>query len=51
MVEDCGGDNSWQIIQALAQQDARVKGIQISRVFSSNRELKCTLTYFLPLKM
>src|SRR5690606_14212576 len=27
MVEDCGGDRSWQIITELAKKDSRVKGI------------------------
>ena len=31
MVEDCGGDRSWEIIRELAQKDPRVKGIQFSR--------------------
>ena len=25
-VEDCGGDNSWEVIQALASEDERVRG-------------------------
>jgi dolichol-phosphate mannosyltransferase len=36
MVEDCGGDRSWQIIQAIARRDARVKGIQFSRNFGQH---------------
>lgn len=36
MVEDCGGDRSWEIIQALARRDARVKGIQFSRNFGQH---------------
>src|SRR5882672_9319050 len=36
MVEDCGGDRSWDIIQALARRDARVKGIQFSRNFGQH---------------
>ena len=36
MVEDCGGDNSWQIIAQLAQTDARVKGYQFSRNFGQH---------------
>lgn len=36
MIEDCGGDNSWTIIQELAQQDFRVKGIQFSRNFGQH---------------
>lgn len=36
LVEDCGGDRSWEIIQRLAGQDGRVKGIQFSRNFGQH---------------
>jgi len=36
LVEDCGGDHSWEIIQELAKQDPRVKGIQFSRNFGQH---------------
>lgn len=36
LVEDCGGDRSWEIIERLARQDARVKGIQFSRNFGQH---------------
>jgi len=36
MVEDCGGDRSWDIIRDLARRDARVKGIQFSRNFGQH---------------
>lgn len=36
LVEDCGGDRSWEIIVELAQQDRRVKGIQFSRNFGQH---------------
>ena len=36
LVEDCGGDKSWQIIQRLAASDARVRGIQFSRNFGQH---------------
>jgi len=36
LVEDCGGDRSWEIIVELAQLDARVKGIQFSRNFGQH---------------
>ncbi len=36
MVEDCGGDRSWEIIMELARKDARVKGIQFSRNFGQH---------------
>ena len=36
LVEDCGGDRSWAIINELAQVDTRVKGIQFSRNFGQH---------------
>ena len=36
MVEDCGGDNSWQVIERLAQADLHVHGIQFSRNFGQH---------------
>jgi glycosyltransferase involved in cell wall biosynthesis len=36
MVEDCGGDRSWDIIRALAARDPRVKGLQFSRNFGQH---------------
>ena len=40
-VEDCGGDESWQIISELAVQDARVRGIRLSRNFGQHNALLC----------
>ena len=40
-VEDCGGDESWQVIQQLAQQDSRVHGIQLSRNFGQHAATIC----------
>lgn len=36
LVEDCGGDSSWQVIERLASSDARVRGIQFSRNFGQH---------------
>ncbi|MDO8811658.1 MAG: glycosyltransferase family 2 protein [Gallionella sp.] len=36
LVEDYGGDRSWEIIGHLSRQDARVKGIQFSRNFGQH---------------
>ncbi len=36
LVEDCGGDSSWQIIERLAAADSRVRGIQFSRNFGQH---------------
>jgi len=36
LVEDCGGDNSWTLIEQLACRDPRVHGIQFSRNFGQH---------------
>ncbi len=36
LIEDCGTDNSWKLIQELALIDCRVKGIQFSRNFGQH---------------
>lgn len=36
LVEDCGPDRSWAVIQALAQRDPRVVGIRLSRNFGQH---------------
>jgi glycosyltransferase involved in cell wall biosynthesis len=36
LVEDCSGDNSWQVIERLAAADPRVRGIQFSRNFGQH---------------
>ena len=36
LVEDCGGDNSWHIIERLVDADHRVRGIQFSRNFGQH---------------
>ncbi len=36
LVEDCGGDSSWQVIERLAAADSRVHGIQFSRNFGQH---------------
>jgi len=41
LVEDCGGDNSWQVIEALARQDVRVRGIQLARNYGQHNALLC----------
>ena len=45
LVEDCGGDRSWDIIQELAQGDPRVKGIQFSRNFGQHYGITAGLDY------
>jgi glycosyltransferase involved in cell wall biosynthesis len=41
MVEDCGGDRSWDIIVELSSKDPRVRGIQLSRNFGQHNALLC----------
>lgn len=41
LVEDCGGDRSWEVIQELARTDRRVRGIQLSRNFGQHNALLC----------
>ena len=36
LIEDCGGDNSWGVIERLAAADSRVHGIQFSRNFGQH---------------
>ena len=36
LIEDRGGDRSWEIIEELAKQDPRVKGLQFSRNFGQH---------------
>ena len=41
MVDDCGGDDSWQVIQRLAQRDSRVRGFQLARNYGQHNALLC----------
>ncbi len=45
LVEDCGGDRSWEIIEQLSAQDNRVKGIQFSRNFGQHYGITAGLDY------
>lgn len=38
-VEDCGGDDSWAIIQALAAEDRRVRGFRMNRNYGQHNAL------------
>lgn len=40
-VEDCGGDDSWEIIENLARTDPRVSGIRLARNFGQHNALLC----------
>lgn len=39
MVEDCGGDGSWEVITQLADRDPHVKGITLSRNFGQHHAI------------
>ncbi len=45
LVEDCGGDNSWQVIQEIARDDLRVRGIQLSRNFGQHAATICGFSH------
>ena len=45
MVEDCGGDHSWEIIGQLAEADPRIKGLQFSRNFGQHYGITAGLDY------
>jgi len=45
LVEDCGGDESWPMICAIAAEDPRFKGIQFSRNFGQHYGITAGLDY------
>ena len=45
MVEDCGGDRSWELISNLAYQDHRVKALQFSRNFGQHSGITAGLDH------
>lgn len=40
-IEDCGGDNSWSVIQQIATVDLRVRGFRMSRNYGQHNALLC----------
>jgi polyisoprenyl-phosphate glycosyltransferase len=44
LVEDCGGDDSWSVVQSLAANDARVRGIKLSRNFGQHAATICGIS-------
>lgn len=44
LVEDCGGDNSWEVIEAIAQRDTHVHGIKLSRNFGQHAATICGIS-------
>jgi dolichol-phosphate mannosyltransferase len=45
LIEDCGGDRSWEIIADLARNDPRVKGLQFSRNFGQHYGITAGIDY------
>ena len=45
LVEDCGGDRSWEVIERLAAADPRVCGLQFSRNFGQHYGITAGLDY------
>jgi glycosyltransferase involved in cell wall biosynthesis len=41
LVEDSGGDNSWQTIKRLAASDPRIRGMQLARNYGQHNALLC----------
>jgi undecaprenyl-phosphate 4-deoxy-4-formamido-L-arabinose transferase len=41
LVEDCSSDRSWEIVQRLAQEDERVRGIRLNRNYGQHNALLC----------
>lgn len=41
LIEDCGGDDSWGVINKIATADNRVRGIQLSRNFGQHAATIC----------
>jgi len=44
LVEDCGGDGSWPLIQQLAQTYPELRGIQLSRNFGQHAATLCGIS-------
>jgi glycosyltransferase involved in cell wall biosynthesis len=40
-IEDCGGDQSWDVIKRLSQVDQRVRGLRMSRNYGQHNALLC----------
>jgi polyisoprenyl-phosphate glycosyltransferase len=45
LVEDCGGDRSWEIINQLSRKDKRIKAIQFSRNFGQHCAITAGIDY------
>jgi glycosyltransferase involved in cell wall biosynthesis len=41
LVEDCGGDGTWDVIARIVEADSRVRGMRLSRNFGQHNALLC----------
>ncbi len=45
LVEDGGGDSSWEVMQSLREQDKRVKIVRLTRNFGQHNALMCGFSF------
>lgn len=45
LVEDCGGDDTWQVMKSLRKCDKRVKIIRLARNFGQHNALMCGFSF------
>ena len=45
MVEDGGGDNSWEIMKSLREKDERVRIVRLTRNFGQHNALMCGFSF------
>lgn len=45
LVEDGGGDNSWEVMKSLREKDKRVKIVRLSRNFGQHNALMCGFSF------
>jgi polyisoprenyl-phosphate glycosyltransferase len=45
LVEDCGNDNSWEVIEEIAKKNIRVKGFKLSKNFGQHYAITCGLDH------
>jgi dolichol-phosphate mannosyltransferase len=43
LIEDCGPDDSWGVIQSLSEQEPRVRGFKLSRNYGQHYAITCGL--------
>lgn len=45
LVEDCGGDNSWHVLESLLQQYENIQLVQLSRNYGQHNALMCGFSF------